>query len=659
MDHFYPGVYVQELPSGVHSIAGVATSIAAFVGYTKKGPDNAARQLFSFADFERVFGGLATDSELSYAVQQFFLNGGTQCFVVRVPRAGNVHAALTIGESGTPATAALVLRALSTGAWANNLVMTIDYDGLPATATGGFNLTITDVVSGAGENFPNLTTDTTQPNFVTTIVNDPHVGSQLIQVVTANAVLPACNGVVGTPLAAGALANLQQAGKSVGFTVTVGGKSYPVTLYAAADPRPGSLAQVLLGLGAKAARALQADYPGAQVTAKSVKSDVTKPQPDAVQVVFSLPGHWDALVEFAADGAVDVDAGATLGLTAPAINNVGTYWFGGSGPAGSYESAVTAGSDSGALPNGTALIGDELLFTGIYALDKVDLFNILCIPDVTRPAAGTPNQPDLDDTTVNAVYAAAMAYCLMRRAFLIVDPPPNVVDVASAVDWKTNRLVVHDRNGATYFPRLRLADPLNNMQLRTFAPCGVVAGLYARTDGDRGVWKAPAGTTATLTGVQKLVYVLNDTEQGALNPLGLDCFRSFPVYGIVSWGARTLVGSDAEASEWKYIPVRRLALFLEESLYRGLQWAVFEPNDEGLWSQIRLNVEGFLNTLYRQGAFQGATPAQAYFVRCDSTTTTQTDIDAGVVNIVVGFAPVKPAEFVVLQLQQIAGQTAT
>jgi len=252
-----------------------------------------------------------------------------------------------------------------------------------------------------------------------------------------------------------------------------------------------------------------------------------------------------------------------------------------------------------------------------------------------------------------------MSLCLDRRAFLLLDPPPDVADVASAITWKTTTLAVHERNGAAFFPRLRLPDPLNAFKPRTFAPCGVVAGVYARTDAGRGVWKAPAGVDATLRGVQSLVYKLNDAENGALNILGLDCCSGFPIYGNVLWGARTLLGSNDEGSEWKYVPVRRLALFLEESLYRGTQWAVFEPNDEPLWAQIRLNVGAFMHDLFVKGAFQGASPRDAYFVKCDGESTTQNDIDNGIVNVVVGFAPLKPAEFVILKIQQIAGQIQT
>jgi uncharacterized protein len=187
-------------------------------------------------------------------------------------------------------------------------------------------------------------------------------------------------------------------------------------------------------------------------------------------------------------------------------------------------------------------------------------------------------------------------------------------------------------------------------------PAGAVAGVYARTDVARGVWKAPAGIDASLNGVPELSLAMTDPENGRLNPLGVNCLRSFPIVGRVVWGARTLRGADALASEWKYVPVRRLALFIEESLFRGTKWVVFEPNDEPLWAQIRLNVGAFMQNLFRQGAFQGSSPKDAYFVKCDKDTTTQNDINLGIVNILVGFAPLKPAEFVIIKLQQMAGQ---
>jgi phage tail sheath protein FI len=212
------------------------------------------------------------------------------------------------------------------------------------------------------------------------------------------------------------------------------------------------------------------------------------------------------------------------------------------------------------------------------------------------------------------------------------------------------------RNAALYFPRVIQSDPQRDGQLDTFVPCGIVAGVMARTDSERGVWKAPAGIDAGILGIQALEVGLSDPENGQLNPLGINCLRVFPVVGHVVWGARTLRGADQLADEYKYVPVRRLALFLEESLFRGLKWVVFEPNDEPLWAQIRLNVGAFMQNLFRQGAFQGTTPREAYFVKCDKETTTQNDINLGIVNVVVGFAPLKPAEFVIIKIQQMAGQ---
>jgi hypothetical protein len=244
--------------------------------------------------------------------------------------------------------------------------------------------------------------------------------------------------------------------------------------------------------------------------------------------------------------------------------------------------------------------------------------------------------------------------CVLRRAFLIVDPDPNAT-VATIVPIPSALTGSDARNSAIFFPQIRAADPLQQGALADFPPCGFVAGVFARTDSSRGVWKSPAGSDASLNGATGLAITMSDAENGQLNPLAVNCLRTLPIYGNVVWGSRTLQGQNDRGSEWKYIAVRRMALFLEESLYRGTQWVVFEPNDEPLWAQIRLNIGAFLQGLFRQGAFQGRTPREAYFVKCDSETTTQADINLGIVNILVGFAPLKPAEFVIIKLQQIAG----
>jgi hypothetical protein len=337
-----------------------------------------------------------------------------------------------------------------------------------------------------------------------------------------------------------------------------------------------------------------------------------------------------------------------LMLTASdATENVKSYSLG-LGKKNEYQTEIIPGQD-GSTPGPSAYKGSEEKKTGIYALKDVDLFNILCLPDVT----------DFDKDKALDVLTKAIEFCREKRAFLIIDCPGEWDTFEKAADKLSLFDSIRDENAAMYFPRVMMPDPLDDSRLRSFPPCGIMAGIYARTDGTRGVWKAPAGQETKLLGVNSLTYRLTDQENGVLNPLGLNCLRTFPIIGPISWGARTLKGADVLASEWKYIPVRRFALYIEESLYRGLKWVVFEPNDEPLWSQIRLNVGAFMHNLFRQGAFQGSKPKDAYFVRCDADTTTQNDIDQGVVNILVGFAPLKPAEFVIIKIQQMAGQIQT
>ena len=287
---------------------------------------------------------------------------------------------------------------------------------------------------------------------------------------------------------------------------------------------------------------------------------------------------------------------------------------------------------------------------GVHALDQADQFNLLVIPPYTKSGSV--------DT---AVVAGAARYCEERRAMLIVDGPPEwttAAEVTGASASGVEQIVgTTSANAALYVPRLRQPNPLHGDQVEGFAAAGAVAGVFARTDAHRGVWKAPAGVDASVAGVSELAVALTDRDVERLASIGVNCLRPVPGAGVVVWGARTLAGADATASEWKYLPVRRLALFLEDSLVRGTQWVVFEPNGEALWAQLRLQVETFLHGLFLRGAFTGATPRDAYDVRCDATTMSQADIDGGVVNISVGFAPLKPAEFVVITIRQIAGRT--
>jgi hypothetical protein len=372
-----------------------------------------------------------------------------------------------------------------------------------------------------------------------------------------------------------------------------------------------------------------------------------------------VAGGAPAVVLFGAaplDATTVVELGLDAGVAAP---NVQSYALGGpaAGVAGTAQGPGIAGND-GVPPDGNALRGDPNLHTGLYALDGVDLFNILCIP--RTGGSDDPAVAPLPDIEATAVIAEARNYCERRRAFFIVDAPVGIDNIDEMQAWMDmpQHAGLRHRNLAIYFPRVQVPDPLDGFRLRSFGASGTMAGVYSRIDGTRGVWKAPAGLEATLSNVQRLDFRMTDSECGVLNPLGINCLRTFPVSGNLAWGARTLVGADVPDSEWKYISIRRLALFLEETLFRNTTWIIFEPNDEPLWAKIRLNLNAFMMGLFRQGAFQGSTPDKAFFVKCDAETTTQADRNLGIVNIDVGFSPLKPCEFVVIRIQQMRGDLA-
>ena len=564
----YPGVYIEEIPSGVRTIVGVATSITAFIGRALRGPVNKATTINSYGDFERIFGGLWVESTLGYAVRDFYLNGGSQAIIVRL-----YHADPGAAPANAPATKSkfavggVSLEAAYEGKWGGELRAAVDTDVSKDVAdrmhlakADLFNLTVRDTATGGvTERFINVSVKES-PRRIDRVLE----ASKLVR----------WQGDYPLP------ANLP--------TITKGDD--PVT---AAEKKLAEERQEL-----------------------AVLEKATMPDANAISD----------------QKRVVADAETALAVAKTALG----------------------ASDGLALTKGD-FTPDKALADkkGLYALEQVyaidGLFNILCIPPYL--ASG--------DVDVSLVSEAA-AYCETRRAMLLVDPPSDWNDKATAkekfADPSTDYVGTRSKNAALFFPRLMQPNPLRDNQMEEFVPCGVVAGVFARTDTQRGVWKAPAGLDAAMVGVPQLSVPLTNEENGELNPLGVNCLRAFPVAGRVVWGSRTLRGADQLADEWKYIPVRRTALFIEESLYRGTKWVVFEPNDEPLWAQIRLNVGAFMHNLFRQGAFQGSTPREAYFVQCDKETTTQNDINLGIVNIVVGFAPLKPAEFVIIKLQQMAGQ---
>jgi len=591
----YPGVYIEEQTSAVRTITAVTTSVTAFVGATRRGPIDEAVTITSFADFERQYGGLDAKSLMSYAVQQFFLAGGSVAVVVRVAK-GAKPASKDLAAGAEPK--ALTVTSRDASEWGNGLRVAVD----PGPTDDTFGLRVLDASGAVLERYRGLSMSKDSPRFVGTVVND----SSYINVNATGDAVPDFSGTVSTPVdPVPDLADKK-------LTASVEGVSpVEITLYTAADTKPASLTE----LGLLLERKLRAASPDRAFTRAEV--DVAGKR---LQVLAGT-------------------AGATMTLTGEVANALGLT-------SAHATAFALEGGDDGDAPTDAEFRGSEADKTGVQALRDVMDVNLLCLPDLAGP--------DYAGDAISVI-TTAEELCEDKRMLLIVDSPPEWTSIEQARAGLPAYDAVRSDHAALYFPHITMTDPLTG-QLRTFPPSGAVAGLMARTDAERGVWKAPAGTDTRLTGVRSMSVKMSDAENGLLNPLGVNCLRTFPVVGPVIWGARTLLGADALTSEWKYVPVRRLAFMLEESLYRGLKWVVFEPNDEPLWGQIRLNVGAFMHTLFTQGAFQGTSSREAYFVKCDKDTTTQDDINRGIVNVVVGFAPLKPAEFVVVKIEQMAGR---
>jgi Bacteriophage tail sheath protein len=812
----YPGVYVQEVPSGVRTIVGVATSITLFVGRTKLGPMNEPTRVTTYSDFARAFGEDNTISDMGRYVKLFFLNGGADCYVMRVAK-NPVNSGVTLrNEAGGNV---LRVAAKNPGSMGDTIRTAVTYSTQYPEAT--FNMEVfrweTDSTGNrtkvGREDWKNLSMDPTSASYApvflsqkSSLINatDLTVPAPTPGFSIARRVVPDLGTDAGfrtgweAVLGAGASARHK-------FQISVDGNRYvpidldlpaalnvgglaapprttlagaiatrinnqlaatlvpapaPVVVTFEAGPGTSTLLKIASGstavsanrdvriisstdasddlasaamlgegnggteVGAYAAsrpaptgityKALDFTPTGAVNTfAGLLQTDLTRivldeldpagnhvptpalPLPPKINLALATTGVATAAMWNDASGINSFRGVAEkLGLIRDAINNYQAgnaskfFWkaelwgsrlailpTGGGdndlvAPASFSTSATDLTTPTSRFnvnvryysvgPNATA--GSQALGTAgfdgtepgaaeydaAYSIvdSKVDLFNLLVIPP-DNGAAATP---------LEQLWPNASVFCAKRRAFLIMDCPDawdTPQKASTGVDAVRVGLVKD--YSAIYFPRLNTTE--NGLTV-TVGGAGALAGLYARIDGSRGVWKAPAGTDSDLRGVSGVDLRMSDAENGQINPVGVNALRIFPD-GVVSWGARTMAGSDVFASEYKYIPIRRLALFIEESLYRGLKWVVFEPNDVALWTQIRLNAGSFMHDLFRKGAFQGTTPTEAYFVKVDAETTTQNDRNLGIVNVWVGFAPLKPAEFVILYLQQIAGQLET
>ncbi|GAB6192451.1 phage tail sheath family protein [Desulfocastanea catecholica] len=803
----YPGVYVQELASGVRTIVGVGTSIGMFIGRAKSGLMFSPTQCLNYEDFTRNFSAEYANSDLARAIKLFFINGGTQCYVTRIAK-GAVAATVTL-RNDTHNADVLLVTAKSAGLFGESIRVAVNYNTTLPEAT--FNLEVfrwNKTSTGAlqktqVENYVALSMNPNHPRYAPDII---HPSSALIDVSDLGAAV-ATDGYSQSGYALSASTDtifrtqwrsmLGAASTNNRFRISVDSNAMveidlssidfdeapsatnpnplntPATAQANLATRIQSVINMALPAGSTVSVSMQpgptgsagednastvllriASLNGDVLIEPAQNSDLTVPlmlgtaqggrevskwatkRPAPCGYVTSIGDItafaqreqtvFDTIVvngndvDVSAVGAYSIgtlvpppagivqprmyqDATATtqnngrngvrekLAIIASAINaqsladsnfsfsaevwgdrlaviptggndnglttvttelgaaagpNLSTsspnarYYSLGATGVGPYQTAGTPAND-GIAPGASDY---EMAYTVIDR--EVDLFNLLVLP----------KDADHSEATTRKLWGPASAFCQKRRSFLLMDPPSDWSDSQKAVDASvgvnTLRVGLVKDHSAVFYPCLKIDE--NGKEIYV-GPSGAVAGLMARIDSTRGVWKAPAGTEADLRGVIGVEKRFSDGENGVMNPKAINTIRVFP-NGIVNWGARTMDGDDSFASEYKYIPIRRLALFLEESLYRGLRWVVFEPNDEPLWAQIRLNVGAFMHNLFRQGAFQGASPREAYFVKCDASTTTQNDRNLGIVNIVVGFAPLKPAEFVVLYLQQIAGQ---
>ncbi len=512
----YPGVYMEEVSSGVRPIAAASTSTAAFVGRAEKGPDDEAKRITNWTQFQKYYGTFIKESYLAESVFQFFNNGGNQCYIVRVTRSDAETADVTVQNRAASPVPCVKFLAKNKGAWGNYLYLQIE-DGMDDPGnTFKISIRKQEKETITADNFAeitplevhdNLSMDADSANYVETVLNNR---SYLVDVDVLKA------GV--TP-----------------------------------EERPANADVIQIGKNA-------------------VETPVT---------------------------------------------------------------AVTEGTD------GTGDLNETSYSDAFSKLDPITDFSLLAVPGI-----GTTIMMD-----------EGMNYCSKRPlqdVFYIGEMSSDEDEPTDAKDFR-KLLTKPNSYGAVYYPWIKALDMSGKSQEPVLLPpSGYIAGLIARIDSNRGVWKAPAGTEASLSGAVGLAFNLTDVQQGNLNRINVNCIRRFASSGIVNWGARTITSDP----EWTYVPVRRMAIMLRVSIYNGIQWAVFEPNDEELWGQLRLNLNSFMMTLFRKEAFQGASPAEAFFVKCDGETTTQEDINLGIVNILVGFAPLKPAEFVVVKISQKAGQTS-
>lgn len=727
-----PGVYVEEVERGAKPIAGVGTSTAGFLGETERGPEE-PRLLTSYADYQRIFGGPVENRFLAQAVDGFFQNGGSRCFVGRVTAATTLANATLSPHSPTAGTLGPDASPLDFGRVAAGTDRTRTVVVRNRGQKGDDELTITDLeVTGSNKDDFEVATDVPQAGItlapgettgidVTFTLGPNQSGEKSAtlelsldgsgtaeNVPLQGTVVATGDGTLGTStgtlhFGSFAVENERTATVTVnnlgGTTVTLTGATFEgPDSDAFSDPADIGANNVVIEAGGSADVEIAyapSDIGEPEATLKLAYSSSNSPLEfdlvaDATESIIELeavgPGDWgegiavtvgdgslfapaendlfSLTVRYWRDPADRAVAAAVLAdpetgndeVPAPDVEETydnlstdeasGDYYATRLGGNSTLIGVNEENSESGRRPaNGTVWFGEEFSDaavepshydgnpnakpedrTGLAAFERIDEISIVCIPD--------------ENEYNNPLAEKLVTHCTMQGdRFAILQSPeqagrPGDLEPSRRSDF-----------AAFYYPWLTVAHPETGRD-QTVPPGGHVAGIYARSDQEHGVHKAPANEQ--VRGIRGLQLDISKGDQAILNPRGVNCIRTFRGRGTRVWGARTTSSDPA----WKYVNVRRLFLFVEESIDEGTQWVVFESNNEQLWARVRQTIRNFLTSVWQDGALMGTTPEEAFYVKCDRSTMTQNDIDNGRLICEIGIAPVKPAEFVVFRISQ-------
>ncbi|MCC8024477.1 MAG: phage tail sheath subtilisin-like domain-containing protein [Clostridium sp.] len=575
-EYLSPGVYVEEFDSGAKPMEGVGTSTAGFIGLAEKGPVVGVPQLVTnFADFKRIYGGYLSENEfgayrfLAYAVEHFFINGGSRCFIARVAPSDAKQSA---GNAPSPESPAVEFIARNPGIWGDKITVT-------AAPSSKAKTQVLEVIEAGGEKKYRVKNGAGfQPGDVVAfsvknedeVVYNRVVSNQDNQITFAEE-FP--SDVVDTDLA-------------------------PVRTISTCELN------------------LEIRYEDQTESYENVSFNVTSP--NYIDKKLSRSDLVFASYVGTPSKAPVPPFEEFTGGVSPVISLAG----GSNGSVGNISAADFIGTDNGAGRR-----------TGIQAFVDNDVVSIMAVPGITDPN----------------VQLTLVAHCEnLGSRFAILDIPREYRKIQ---DVTAHREIFDSTYAALYHPWLEVFDPLDKKNI-ALPPSGSVAGIYARSDNTRGVHKAPANEV--VRSCVGLDCQFNKGEQDILNPKGVNLIRIFPGQGIRVWGART-ASSDGS---WKYINIRRLFIFIEESIKANTNWAVFEPNDEVLWVRVQRTITVFLTNLWRNGSLAGSSTDEAFFVNIGRNTMSQDDIDNGRLICVIGVAPVKPAEFVIFRITQKTNESA-